>query len=53
MNTFPRPEPPLAFTNISTAMKPQALHLCHVLEVNVGISLSIRAPNGMQLKLTD
>jgi hypothetical protein len=34
-------------SNISTAMKPQALHLCHVLDVIVLNFASVRAPGGM------
>lgn len=43
----PRLKLPLALSNISTAMKPQALHLCHVLDVIVLNFASVRAPGGM------
>ena len=43
----PRPRLPLAFTNIHTAMEPQALCLCHV-----EVSVSIRVPSDSQPKLT-
>lgn len=46
----PRSQFPLAFANISTALKPQALCLCRVSEIIAGLSASIRSSVGMQLK---